>query len=75
MTKLLDEALEAVRQLPPIDQDEVARAMLQFARRDRELEEVDPSHLSAVVEGLEQAKRGEFATGQEVEAALRLFDL
>jgi predicted transcriptional regulator len=75
MTKLLDEAFEAVQQLPPADQDEIARAMLQFAQRDREPEEIDPAHLPAVREGLEQANRGEFATSAEVEAALRLFDL
>ena len=31
MTKLLEQALEAVRQLPPEVQDEIARAMLHLA--------------------------------------------
>ena len=74
MTKRLDRALEAVRRLPPDTQDEIARAMLQLAGRDGELEEVDAAHLSAVLEGLDQAKRGQFASDAEVEAAFRRFD-
>jgi predicted transcriptional regulator len=40
----------------------------------REPEEIDPAHLSDVLEGLAQARRGEFAIDEEVEAALRRFD-
>ena len=74
MTKLLEKALEAVRQLPPDSQDEIARAMLTWAGDAGEPEEIDPAHLSAVLEGLAQAKRREFATDAEVEAAFRRFD-
>jgi hypothetical protein len=74
MTKLLEKALEAVRQLPPDSQDEIARAMLTLAGDEGEPEEVDPAHLPAVLEGLAQAKRREFATDAEVEAAFRRFD-
>jgi DNA-binding TFAR19-related protein (PDSD5 family) len=70
MTKLLDQALEAVRRLDPEAQDEVARAMLHLVRDDREAEGIDPAHLPAVLEGLEQARRREFATDAEVEAIL-----
>ena len=41
---------------------------------DGEPEEIDPAHLADVLEGLAQAKRREFATDAEVEAALRRFD-
>jgi hypothetical protein len=41
---------------------------------DREAEEIDPAHLPAVLEGLAQAERREFATDAEVEAAFRRFD-
>jgi hypothetical protein len=34
MTKLLDQALEAVRKLPPRTQDEVAEAMIALAAAD-----------------------------------------
>ena len=37
-------------------------------------EPVDPAHLTAVLEGLAQAKRREFAMDDEVEAAFRRFD-
>ena len=71
MTKLLEKTLEAVRQLPPDSQDEIARAMLTVAGDEGEPEEVDPAHLPAVLGGLAQAKRREFATDAEVEAAFR----
>ena len=74
MTKLLEEALNAVRRLSPDAQDEIARAMLQLAGGEGEPEAVDPAHLPAVLEGLAQARRGEFASDAEVEAAFRRFD-
>ena len=74
MTKLLDQALEAVRGLPSEGQDEIARTMLRLAAGGGEPEPVDPAHLPAVLEGLAQARRNEFATDAEVEAAFRRFD-
>jgi DNA-binding transcriptional regulator YdaS (Cro superfamily) len=74
MTKLLEKALEAVRQLPPDSQDDIARAMLNLAGDEVEPEQIDPAHLSAVLEGLSQATRREFASDAEVEAAFRRFD-
>jgi Ca2+-binding EF-hand superfamily protein len=73
MTKLLEKALEAVRQLPADSQDEIARVMLNLAD-EGEPEEIDPAHLSDVLESLAQARRREFATDGEVEAAFRRFD-
>jgi hypothetical protein len=74
MTKLLEEALRAVRQLPPASQDEIARAMLQLAAADEAPEAIDAADLPAVLEGLGQAQRGEFASDAEIEAAFRRFD-
>lgn len=74
MTKLLEKALQAVRLLPPENQDEIARAMLNLAGQSSEPEEIDPAHLTDVLEGLAQAKRREFASDAEVEAAFRRFD-
>jgi hypothetical protein len=74
MTKLLEKALEAVRRLPPDSQDEIARAMLNMASEEGEPEDIDPTHLSDVLESLAQAKRREFATDAEVEAAFRRFE-
>jgi len=74
MTKLLEQALEAVSRLAPDAQDEIARAMLRLAASDGEPEEIDAAHLPAVLEGLAQARRREFASDAEVEAAFRRFD-
>ena len=72
MTKLLEKAVEAVRNLSTSEQDEIATAMLRFAERE-EPEEIHPSHLTAVLQGLAQAQRREFSTDEEVEAAFHRF--
>ena len=74
MTKLLDKALEAVRHLPPDRQDEIARQMLYWAGGGGEPEPVESAHLPAVLEGLTQARRREFATDDELEAVFRSFE-
>jgi hypothetical protein len=74
MTKLLEKALEAVRRLPPDSPDEIALAMLTLSGHEGEPEEIDPAHLPAVLEGLAQAKRRQFASDAEVEAAFRRFE-
>jgi hypothetical protein len=72
MTKLLETTLEGRR--PPAEaQDDIARAMLQLARSEEEPDPIEPDHLSAILEGLAQADRREFATDAEVEAAFRRF--
>lgn len=73
MTKLLERALDAVRRLPSASQDEIARAMLNLAG-DESPERVAPADLAAVLEGLAQAERREFASDREVEEAFRRFD-
>jgi hypothetical protein len=74
MTKLLEQALEAVRRLPPESQDEIARAMLHLAAGEGAPEVVAAAHLEAVLEGLAQAQRREFSSDVEVEEAFRRFD-
>ncbi|WP_315831565.1 hypothetical protein [Bradyrhizobium prioriisuperbiae] len=74
MTKLLEKALEAVRRLPPDSQDQIALAMLTLTGNEGEPEDIDAAHLPAVLEGLAQAKRRQFATDSEVEAAFHAFD-
>ena len=48
--------------------------MLQLAEDEEEAEPIDPADLEAVLEGWPQANRREFASDEEVEAALRRFD-
>jgi hypothetical protein len=75
MTKLLEEALKAVQRLSPQSQDEIARTILALATGGEvDPEPIDPTHLSDVLEGLAQAKRRQFASDTEVEAAFRRFD-
>jgi DNA-binding transcriptional regulator YdaS (Cro superfamily) len=74
MTELLEKAVEAVRQLPSESQDEIARAMLALAGEEVEPEEIDPAHLADVLESLAQAKRRQFATDAEIDAAFRRFN-
>jgi DNA-binding TFAR19-related protein (PDSD5 family) len=74
MTKLLEDAFEAARRLSPEAQDQVARAILHLAANGGEPEEIDATDLAGVLEGLAQAKRREFATEAEIEAAFRRFD-
>ncbi len=74
MTKLLRQALEAVQKLPPESQDEIARAMLTLVGDEGTPEPIDPAHLPDVLEALAQARRRQFASDAEVEAAFRRFD-
>jgi len=67
----IDDAIDALRKLPPKRQAELAGYICQIAQA--EPEDIDPAHLSAVLEGLEQANRGEFASPEQVAAAFRRF--
>jgi hypothetical protein len=69
MTKLLDDALEAARGLPPHAQDNIARVVLRLAGTDDE----PPAALStderaAIAVSKAAAARGEFATDDQVRA-------
>jgi hypothetical protein len=48
--------------------------MMEMAEDGAEPEAIDPGHLSAVLDGLSQARRREFASDAEVEATFRRFD-
>lgn len=57
MTKLLEDAIERLRQLPPNMQDSAARALIsQFE------EEPEPGDRGAIADGDAAFKRGEFTT-------------
>jgi hypothetical protein len=69
MTKLLDRALEAARNLPPDAQDDIARVVLQLAGSD-ESEPVAllPEERAAIAASKAAAARGEFASDEQVRA-------
>jgi predicted transcriptional regulator len=73
MTKLLERAVETVRALDTEQQDAIAAAMLALAGQDDGREPITADDSAAVLEGLAQARRGERATPQEIEAAFRRF--
>ena len=67
MTKLLDQALEAARGLPPDAQDDIARVVLQLAGGgDAVPVALSPAERAAVTASKAAAIRGEFATDEEV---------
>jgi hypothetical protein len=69
MTKLLEDALAAVRNLPPADQDEIARAILRLTGADDEPQvALSPDERAAVAASKAAAARGEFASDEQVRA-------
>jgi hypothetical protein len=68
MTKLLEQAVEMVRGLPPEIQDELARLLLQLAGEDQPLLQLSPEEEASLDESLAQADSGEFATDAQVRA-------
>jgi predicted transcriptional regulator len=69
MTKLLERAIEKVRQLSLEDQDALASAILSITGEDVAVIHLDAETLAAVEEGLAQAKRGEFVVDEVVAEA------
>ena len=69
MTKLLEKALEAVRRLPPDDQDEIARVIMQLADSDSLAPvALSPEEREAIARSKAAADRGELATDEQVRA-------
>jgi hypothetical protein len=68
MTKLLEEAVEIVRALPPTMQDDAARLLLQFLGEDQPVIQLSPDEVASFAESRAQASRREFATDEEVRA-------
>lgn len=76
MTKLLDQALEAARNLSPEAQDEIARIVLQLAGDDEALPvALSPEERAAITASKDAAAHGEFATDEQVKAVWRKHDL
>jgi hypothetical protein len=69
MTKLLEQALEAVRVLSANEQDDIARVILQLAgKEDAAPVELSPDERKAVEKSKAAAARGEFASDEQVRA-------
>jgi predicted transcriptional regulator len=68
MIKVLEDAIDKVRQLPADRQAYVAEVLEQIAAAGSDLFIVPEEHRAAVHEGLEQAERGEFVSDDEMAA-------
>jgi len=69
VTRLLDQALKAARNLPPDAQDDIARIVLQLTGADDDTPvPLTPEEQAAIALSKAAAARGEFATDAQVRA-------
>jgi hypothetical protein len=68
MTKLLDQAIQKVRELPEAEQDEAAAFLLMLAAKRGRPVRLDDDTRAAVEEAEAQAQRGEFVSDEEMSA-------
>ncbi len=68
MTRLFAQAIETVSVLPDDVQDDLARILLQLAGVEQPVYELTPEEEADMDASLAEAKRGEFATDEEVRA-------
>lgn len=68
MTKLLEQAFEAARSLPPAMQDEMARVIIAMTGEELPVVQLTPEEEASFEESLAQAECGEFATDGRVRA-------
>ena len=68
MTKMLDEAIKKVRELPDSVQDDAAEMLFFVAAKQGEPIRLDEETRAAVREGRAQARRGEFVSEEDMQA-------
>lgn len=68
MTRLLDQAVATVAQLPDEKQDALARVMLQLAGQEQPPYLLTPEEEADLDASLAAEARGDFATDQEIRA-------
>ena len=68
MTKLLDQAIEAARRLPPNEQDDIARAIIHLTGSDAPPLSLTTDERAAIDRSKAAAARGDFAADDEVRA-------
>jgi hypothetical protein len=69
MTKLLEQAIETARRLPPDEQEEIGRAIIALAgASDAAPVALTSAERTAVARSQDAASRGEFASDEEVRA-------
>ena len=75
MTKLLEQAIAKVRELPEDEQDALAAALLAMTGEETPTIRLDEVTRAAVREGLAQAERGEYVADEIVPEADKRHDV
>jgi predicted transcriptional regulator len=76
MTKILENAIAKARALPDEEQDAIGVVLLALTEEEwARIGELDDETRAAIREGLEQAKRGEFASEEDIKAVWQRFGL
>jgi hypothetical protein len=76
MTKLLEMAVEAARQLSPEEQDHLARTIMEIVGGgDGDMSVLSDADRAAVEEGIAEADRDEFVSDRELNAILNKYRL
>jgi hypothetical protein len=68
MTQLLEQAVEAMRALPPETRDAIARFVLEFASDDQTVIQLTAEEEADLIAADEEIARGEFATDEQMRA-------
>ena len=68
MTKLLEQAIAKARELPDEEQDSLALTILALTEGEALFAPIDDETRAAILEGLEQARRGEFVPDEDIKA-------
>jgi hypothetical protein len=68
MSKLLEEAINKVRELPEAEQDEAAEMLMSVASKKGGPIHLDDETRDAVREGREQGRRGDFVNDKDMSA-------
>jgi len=75
MTKLLSQAVKKLSQLPKRRQNELARMLIDVAAQDLHPYQFTAQEKKEIEVAIREAKRGRFATDEEVAALWRRFGL
>ena len=68
MIKVLEQAIEKIKELPEDRQAYAAEVLEQIAAAGADVFQVPDDHRAAVLDGLEQARRGELVSDEEMAA-------
>jgi hypothetical protein len=74
MTKLLEQAIAPIRQLPEPDQDVAAKFPLGFANPDAHLYQLSDEQVADVELAKQEVREGKLATKAEMEDVWQRFD-